>query len=105
MDFHEELAHYGPTTDLPRVGLAEARAYCVKLATSHYENFSVLTWLTPRPARPHFAAIYAFCRWSDDLGDEVGDLGVFDEALQQGTLTMLFEELLLSLIWGGIRCR
>ena len=73
MDFHEELAHYGPTTDLPRVGLAEARAYCVKLATSHYENFSVLTWLTPRPARPHFAAIYAFCRWSDDLGDEVGD--------------------------------
>ena len=38
----------------------------------HYENFSVVTWLTP-PLRPAFQSIYAFCRWSDDLGDEVGD--------------------------------
>ncbi len=73
MDFHEELARHGPNSTEPRMSLAEARAYCIELATSHYENFSVLSWLTPRHARPHFAAIYAFCRWSDDLGDEVGD--------------------------------
>src|SRR5262249_21622433 len=33
----------------------------------------VVTWLTPRALRPAFQSIYAFCRWSDDLGDEVGD--------------------------------
>ena len=32
-----------------------------------------MTWLTPREYRPAFRSIYAFCRWSDDLGDEVGD--------------------------------
>ncbi len=29
--------------------------------------------MTPREHRPAFQSIYAFCRWSDDLGDEVGD--------------------------------
>jgi squalene synthase HpnC len=33
----------------------------------------VVTWLTPREHRPAFQSIYAFCRWSDDLGDEIGD--------------------------------
>ena len=32
-----------------------------------------MTWLTPREHRPAFRSIYAFCRWADDLGDEVGD--------------------------------
>ena len=53
--------------------LAEARAYCRKLATSHYENFSVVTWFLPRKLHEHFYAVYAYCRISDDLGDEVGD--------------------------------
>ena len=73
MQFLEELERYGPTSPPCLMSLSEARAYCERLATSHYENFSVLTWLTPKAARPHFAAVYAFCRWSDDLGDEVGD--------------------------------
>lgn len=51
--------------------LAEAKAYCDRLAHSHYENFHVATWLLPRALRPHFCAIYAYCRISDDLGDEV----------------------------------
>ena len=51
----------------------QARAYCAELTASHYENFSVVTWLTPKRLRPAFQAVYAFCRWSDDLGDEVGD--------------------------------
>ena len=53
--------------------LDESLSYCSRLTASHYENFSVVTWLTPRKLRPHFASIYAFCRWSDDLGDEIGD--------------------------------
>jgi squalene synthase HpnC len=51
--------------------LAEARAYCERLARSHYENFSVATWFLPQKLRPHFYSIYAYCRISDDLGDEV----------------------------------
>ena len=53
--------------------LAEARAWCKQLAESHYENFHVASWFLPEALRPHFHAIYAYCRISDDLGDEVGD--------------------------------
>jgi squalene synthase HpnC len=53
--------------------LDEAQAWCKRLAESHYENFHVATWFLPRDLRPHFHAIYAYCRVSDDLGDEVGD--------------------------------
>jgi squalene synthase HpnC len=53
--------------------LAEARAYCERLAKSHYENFSVATWFLPKRLRQHFYNVYAYCRISDDLGDEVGD--------------------------------
>jgi squalene synthase HpnC len=52
--------------------LAEARSYCRHLAETHYENFHVATWFLPKALRPHFHAIYAYCRISDDLGDEVG---------------------------------
>lgn len=55
--------------------LEEALAYCRRLAESHYENFHVATWFLPRALRPHFHAIYAYCRISDDLGDEVPDAG------------------------------
>jgi squalene synthase HpnC len=53
--------------------LPEARAYCERLARRHYENFSVATWFLPERVRPHFHSVYAYCRISDDLGDEVGD--------------------------------
>jgi len=52
--------------------LDEARAWCQRLAETHYENFHVATWFLPKALRPHFHAIYAYCRVSDDLGDEVG---------------------------------
>lgn len=52
---------------------AEARAYCERLARSHYENFSVATWFLPARLRQHFYNVYAYCRISDDLGDEVGN--------------------------------
>jgi squalene synthase HpnC len=53
--------------------LEEARAWCRRLAETHYENFHVASWFLPRRLRPHFHAIYAYCRVSDDLGDEVGN--------------------------------
>src|SRR5208282_4415389 len=63
-----------PGYRIPEVAptLDEARAYCRRLAESHYENFHVATWFLPRALRPHFHAIYGYCRVSDDLGDEVG---------------------------------
>lgn len=53
--------------------LDEARAYCQRLAHTHYENFSVATWFLPRRLWAHFFSVYAYCRISDDLGDEVGN--------------------------------
>ena len=53
--------------------LDEARAWCRRLAETHYENFHVASWFLPKRFRPHFHSIYAYCRVSDDLGDEVGD--------------------------------
>jgi len=53
--------------------LEQARAYCRRLARTHYENFSVATWFLPHRLRQHFFNVYAYCRISDDLGDEVGD--------------------------------
>jgi squalene synthase HpnC len=53
--------------------LEDAYAYCERLARSHYENFSVATWFLPKRLRQHFYNIYAYCRISDDLGDETGN--------------------------------
>jgi squalene synthase HpnC len=63
--------------------LESARAYCRMLAQSHYENFHVATWFLPKALRPHFHSIYAYCRISDDLGDEVGDTEVALALLEQ----------------------
>src|SRR5437899_3680701 len=51
----------------------QARQYTRWLATHHYENFSVVSWLLPRRLQQHFYNVYAYCRWADDLGDEVPD--------------------------------
>jgi squalene synthase HpnC len=53
--------------------LADAQQYCRQLARSHYENFSVATWFLPKNLRQDFFNVYAYCRISDNLGDEVGD--------------------------------
>ena len=72
---------YRTPADAP--SLIASRAYCARLARSHYENFSVASWFLPSRLRQHFYNIYAYCRISDDLGDEVGDaaasLALLDE--------------------------
>ena len=62
---------------------AEAREYCRRLARTHYENFSVATWFLPSRLRQHFFNVYAYCRISDDLGDEVGDSAASLQLLDQ----------------------
>jgi len=63
------------TRQLPAPGCtsAEAQRYTRWLATHHYENFNVVSWLLPRRLHQHFYNLYAYCRWSDDLGDEIAD--------------------------------
>ncbi|MGA2354378.1 MAG: squalene synthase HpnC [Terriglobales bacterium] len=63
--------------------LGEAREYCRRLARSHYENFSVASWFLPSRLRQHFFNVYAYCRISDDLSDEVGDTAVSLQLLDQ----------------------
>ena len=53
--------------------LEQAKRYTRWLATHHYENFTIATRLLPRHLRQHFYNIYAYCRWADDLGDEIPD--------------------------------
>ena len=50
-----------------------AQTYTRWLATHHYENFNVVSWLLPKALHQHFYNLYAYCRWADDLGDEVRD--------------------------------
>ena len=63
--------------------LPEAYAYCERLARTHYENFSVATWFLPKRLRQHFFNVYAYCRISDDLGDETGDTAASLELLDE----------------------
>jgi squalene synthase HpnC len=51
----------------------EALAYTRWLATNHYENFHVVSFLLPKRLHQDFYNVYSFCRWADDLGDEIGD--------------------------------
>ncbi len=64
-----EIAYELPPAGSP---LFQAQRYTRALARSHYENFTVASWLLPGRLRQHFYNVYAFCRWADDLGDEIG---------------------------------
>src|SRR5690242_3383702 len=57
----------------PGCSPAAAQEYTRWLATHHYENFNVVSWLLPKALQQHFYNVYAYCRWADDLGDEVPD--------------------------------
>jgi squalene synthase HpnC len=70
-DFARELREWGPESPPGAPGgLSSARAYCARVARTHYENFTVVSALLPRRLVRHFHAVYAYCRWSDDLADE-----------------------------------
>lgn len=82
--FFKELERFGPSAiDAAKpLDQSAAESYCRALATSHYENFPVVSWLLPKGLHQHFYNIYSYCRWADDLGDEVGDTSKSLELLQ-----------------------
>jgi squalene synthase HpnC len=65
------------TSNLPVEGCSpeDAQRYTRWLARHHYENFKVVSWLLSPHLHQHFYNVYAYCRWADDLGDEVADHG------------------------------
>jgi squalene synthase HpnC len=65
-----KIAHGMPA---PCCSVAEAERYTRSLATHHYENFNVASWLLPKRLHQHFYNVYSYCRWADDLGDEIAD--------------------------------
>src|SRR5579864_7562331 len=52
---------------------SESLVYTHWLATHHYENFHVVSFLLPKRLHQDFYNVYSFCRWADDLGDEIAD--------------------------------
>lgn len=66
-DFHQ----YGPFAQYKPPSLRYSQRYCRRLTRQHYENFTVVSWFVPRGLRQHFCNIYAWCRWADDLADEI----------------------------------
>lgn len=71
----------------------ESSAYTHWLATHHYENFHVVSFLLPKRLHQDFYNVYAFCRWSDDIGDEIGDTQESLRLLQwwRGELHAMYE--------------
>ncbi len=55
--------------DLKVEDIDAARRHCRRLASSHYENFTVVLPLLNSKLRQDLANIYAYCRWVDDLAD------------------------------------
>ncbi|NLF09281.1 MAG: squalene synthase HpnC [Pirellulaceae bacterium] len=88
--FADDLKQYGPQSTAPPPTARQSRRYCRRLARRHYENFTAVSRLLPRRLRQHFANVYAYCRWADDLADETGDrekslvlLGWWEQQLRQ----------------------
>ena len=86
-----EIAERAPS---PGCSVEAAQAYTRWLATHHYENFNVVSWLLPKELHQHFYNLYAYCRWADDLGDEIPDTARALELLD-------WWELELNACYGG----
>lgn len=69
-------------TKFPAWSLDASRHYTRTLTKAHYENFTVAGLLVPRHLRQDYCNVYAYCRWADDLGDEIGDPAKSLELLQ-----------------------
>jgi squalene synthase HpnC len=60
--------------------IREAERHTRRLATTHYENFHVVSFLLPKHLHQDFYNVYAYCRSADDLADEIPDTA---ESLKQ----------------------
>src|SRR5262249_62421818 len=82
-----------PGSQPPPRSVAEAFAYCERLARTHYENFPVGSLLIPRDRRRHVYSVYAFARIADDFADEGYETGELTEAGGLGPLDELGRKL------------
>ncbi len=82
MSVYEYLPSYYRIAEGKSYTPAEAREYTETIARSHYENFTVVSGFLPRELRTHMFNVYAYCRWSDDLGDEIPDPVLAVQALE-----------------------
>lgn len=89
LSIRDELTRFGPGF-AGKVDRSAAFAYCQAITKANVENFTVASWLLPRALRPHFASVYAYCRWSDDLADDMGDQGSALLAWWRGELDHCF---------------
>jgi len=72
--FLNDLERFGPqAASAQPLTPRKSRRYCRRLARHHYENFTVVSRFLPGGLRQHFANVYAYCRWADDLADETDD--------------------------------
>jgi phytoene synthase len=60
------------TLDIPSE-LRPAYATCRSLTRAHGTTYYWATQLLPRSRRPHVYALYGFCRYADDIVDDLGD--------------------------------
>ena len=73
------------------LNLEAADSYCRTLTHRHYENFSVASRFVDARTRRDLTRIYAFCRTTDDLGDEsVGNSALPRLDLWRGEVEALF---------------
>lgn len=49
---------------------ADALRWCRRYTRKHGENFTVVSWFLPRELRAPMFAVYAFCRFTDNIGDD-----------------------------------
>src|SRR5688572_9949410 len=82
MSVYEHLPSYYRVAEGRAYSPDEARQYTAKIAKTHYENFTVVSAFLPRALRQHMFNVYAYCRWADDLGDEITDPALAIEALE-----------------------
>ncbi len=92
--FLQELARLGPDQPPSAWSLEAAEAYCRRWAKQQYENFTVVSFVLPRRLRQDFYNVYSYCRWSDNLADEVA---APDESLR----LLAWWQQQLSLCYGG----
>jgi len=81
MSVYEHLPRYYRVLEGRVYTPDEARRYTERIARTHYENFTVVSWFLPRELRQDMFNVYAYCRWSDDLGDEIADPVLAAQAL------------------------
>lgn len=80
---HEEATYvndrFSPfTTDSASGSLADAYAYCHRVAQTSSSNFYHAFRLLPAERYDALCALYAFCRFMDDIADQIEDLSSQD---------------------------